>query len=167
MQIFFKLSTKNLDFVTESRKKDPPFITSVTCTYYAQRDEVDRVASSNMRTTWRKTCTDIGSSVVRALVAKTKGPGFKSPPSHAVPFFIELSSIYLLSCEHSLVTFFSTFNNKKWRTLGLNQSRRLASQKYYQQATAVTGRTSTNRRYIVIGRLAYFVLSYSYVYPHT
>ena len=44
------------------------------------------------------------SSVVRALVAKTKGPGFQSLPGHAVPFFFELSSIYLLSCEHSLVT---------------------------------------------------------------
>ena len=33
-------------------------------------------------------------------------------------------------------------------------------------ATAVTDRTSTNRRYIVIGCLAYFILSYSYVYPH-
>ena len=37
----------------------------------------------------------------------------------------------------------------------------------YQQATAATDRTSTNRRYIVIGCLAnYFVLLYSYVYPH-
>ena len=47
-----------------------------------------------------------------------------------------------------------------------NQSRWLASQKHHQQVTAVTGRTSTNRRYIVIGRLAYFDFSYSYVYPH-
>ena len=58
------------------------------------------------------------------------------------------------------------FNNKKWRTLGLNQSRRLVSRKHYQRATAVTDRASTNRRYIVIGRLAYFVLSYPYMYPH-
>ena len=55
--------------------------------YYAQRDEADRVASSNMSTTQRKTCINIGSSVVRALVAKTKGSGFKSLPNHAVPFF--------------------------------------------------------------------------------
>ena len=48
----------------------------------------------------------------------------------------------------------------------MNQSRQLASQKHYQQATAATDRTSTNRRYIVIGRLAYFVISYSYLYPH-
>ena len=33
-------------------------------------------------------------------------------------------------------------------------------------ATTVTDRTSTNRRHIVMGRLAYFVLSYLYVYPH-
>ena len=45
-------------------------------------------------------------------------------------------------------------------TLGLNQSRRLASQKLYQQVTAATNRTSTNRRYIIIGRLAYFVILY-------
>ena len=48
----------------------------------------------------------------------------------------------------------------------MNQSRRLVSQKHYQQASAITDRTSTYRRYIVIGRLAFFVLSYSYVYPH-
>ena len=78
------------------------------CAYYAQRDEVDRVASSNMRTTWWKTGTSIGSSVVRALVAKTKGPGFKSPPSHAVPFlFFELSSIYFIKLRA-----FTRNNNK-------------------------------------------------------
>ena len=59
----------------------------VTCVYCAQHDEADWVASSNMRAIRRKTCTGIGSSVVRALVAKTKGSGFKSPLSHAMPFF--------------------------------------------------------------------------------
>ena len=49
---------------------------------------------------------------------------------------------------------------------GLEPEPPLASQKHNQQATAVSDRTSTHRRYIVIGCLAYFVLSYSYVYPH-
>ena len=48
----------------------------------------------------------------------------------------------------------------------MNQSCRHASPKHYQQATAVTDRTSTNRRYIIIGCLAYCILLYSYVYPH-
>ena len=50
---------------------------------FAQRDEANRVASSNMRTPLRKTRKSIGSSVDRARVAKTASPGFDSLLSHA------------------------------------------------------------------------------------
>ena len=58
--------------------------------------------------TSEKTRTGFASSVVKALVSKTKGRG--SIPHRVTPrlFFIELPTIYLLICELSeLVTNFS------------------------------------------------------------
>ena len=49
------------------RKRFHLLFINVKCAYYSQRDEADRVASSNMMTTRGKTRTGFGSSVVRAL----------------------------------------------------------------------------------------------------
>ena len=70
----------------------------------------------------------------------------------------------MLRMSYRIATFLIIKSDGLW---GLNQSRRLVSQKHYQkQATTATGRTSANRYQIVIGRLAYFILSYLYLYSH-